>query len=885
MRTISICLIALILSSLACAACVGIARAGAFTEDFSTRTYCDVANTTAWWNTEAGRLELHPYGMQVLGGFPYDEAMLRGFEIEGDYAYLAIEDAGFEVLDIHDPAAFSSVATLTSVGTPRGIDVEGNLVYLASTDYLFVIDIADPRSPWVVGSVSGLTEGQGVTVSGEYAYFASGNAGVYTIDISDPAHPVDVAHLDTPGFATSVTLYGDYAYVADGLYGIIVCDVRDPLAPVIVNRIPIAGEMSQIRIVGNRAYVTASRPELRIYSLAQPAEPLLIGVCPLRGGAQGVDVDGGYAYVTVADNDTTGLYVIDVAVPTATSIVNHVVPPGFPIGVRIIGEYAYLNCFAEGLQVVRIADRVAPAVGEMHFLIPRVFEMRASGTTAYVLNVGYPSAGFTILSVADPEAPQIVGRVDLHDYPTCFRVDGDRAYVGGDDTFLVLDLRDQAVPIVLAEVPVNGYVTDLEVDGDYAYIAIATSPTSILRVFDISDPAAPVAVADMPLPSTPHGMARRGHNLYIPVFEDGQLRAGPRGGLHGGLRTGDRLPFTNLSVVDITNPLAPAIIEDLFIDRDWMETVRVDGDILYGSFWTFDNEAGYGIDLFDISDPHHLQPLGRYADADYYGDVCVAGGLAYFSVRDSRRVEVIDVSNPANPYRVATAVTPCGTGAIARVGDFIYCAGGWWDGITPIRVMDRGTDRDANVAQSLVLPASHETIRWVRLNADERPAVDYAFSADGGAHWQGIPANGAWQELLAAGTEPKWRASLRCVASIELPSVDRIVLSWSDEVPAEVAEAGSSGRLDLHPNAPNPFTTRTDLAFDLPRSTNVRLDVIEASGRLVATILDRDLAAGRHSVAWNGRGTSGRPLASGVYFCRLRALGDQVTRKIEIARN
>jgi len=63
----------------------------------------------------------------------------------------------------------------------------------------------------------------------------------------------------------------------------------------------------------------------------------------------------------------------------------------------------------------------------------------------------------------------------------------------------------------------------------------------------------------------------------------------------------------------------------------------------------------------------------------------------------------------------------------------------------------------------------------------------------------------------------------------------------------------------------------------------VRLEVFDLSGRRVAVPLDAPLAAGTHTVAWNGADAAGRRLANGVYLIRLDAGGRRDTRRIVLA--
>jgi len=86
----------------------------------------------------------------------------------------------------------------------------------------------------------------------------------------------------------------------------------------------------------------------------------------------------------------------------------------------------------------------------------------------------------------------------------------------------------------------------------------------------------------------------------------------------------------------------------------------------------------------------------------------------------------------------------------------------------------------------------------------------------------------------------------------------------------------------LEQNYPNPFNPATTLWFtvgasDAPGAGTVAtsLRIYDAAGRTVAALGEGKLAAGRYSVAWDGRGRGGQPAASGIYFARLQ-LGSKV---------
>jgi hypothetical protein len=88
----------------------------------------------------------------------------------------------------------------------------------------------------------------------------------------------------------------------------------------------------------------------------------------------------------------------------------------------------------------------------------------------------------------------------------------------------------------------------------------------------------------------------------------------------------------------------------------------------------------------------------------------------------------------------------------------------------------------------------------------------------------------------------------------------------------------------LRQNAPNPFGDGTAIAFDLPSPARTTLSVYTVSGRRVATLVDRELPAGRHAVVWDGRDAAGYEVAAGVYLYRIEAGARVDVRKMTVVR-
>lgn len=88
---------------------------------------------------------------------------------------------------------------------------------------------------------------------------------------------------------------------------------------------------------------------------------------------------------------------------------------------------------------------------------------------------------------------------------------------------------------------------------------------------------------------------------------------------------------------------------------------------------------------------------------------------------------------------------------------------------------------------------------------------------------------------------------------------------WVEDAPVQPTEVLPT-TVVLHGCYPNPFNPSTSIRFDLTSPVNVKLTVFDLLGRETAALLDGPVAAGSHSIEFDGSG-----LASGMYIVRLEA--------------
>ncbi|UCH83176.1 MAG: T9SS type A sorting domain-containing protein [Candidatus Latescibacterota bacterium] len=75
------------------------------------------------------------------------------------------------------------------------------------------------------------------------------------------------------------------------------------------------------------------------------------------------------------------------------------------------------------------------------------------------------------------------------------------------------------------------------------------------------------------------------------------------------------------------------------------------------------------------------------------------------------------------------------------------------------------------------------------------------------------------------------------------------------------------------------YTLTTSIGFTLEKQDHVSLRIYDISGRMIRTVVDGPMGPGSNTKEWDGRNGNGEPVASGIYFYRLTAGKQTLTRK------
>jgi hypothetical protein len=112
------------------------------------------------------------------------------------------------------------------------------------------------------------------------------------------------------------------------------------------------------------------------------------------------------------------------------------------------------------------------------------------------------------------------------------------------------------------------------------------------------------------------------------------------------------------------------------------------------------------------------------------------------------------------------------------------------------------------------------------------------------------------------------------VTSTVAPLVIDAVVTAIESNPVVPVEFG------LEQNYPNPFNPSTQILFSMPQAGKVSLTIYNLLGQKIMTLVDGTLAAGTHTVSWNGRDARGVQLPSGVYFYSLKTSNFTATKRM-----
>ena len=113
---------------------------------------------------------------------------------------------------------------------------------------------------------------------------------------------------------------------------------------------------------------------------------------------------------------------------------------------------------------------------------------------------------------------------------------------------------------------------------------------------------------------------------------------------------------------------------------------------------------------------------------------------------------------------------------------------------------------------------------------------------------------------------------------------ERVVFIIGKYAALAVDEAIIPDEYSLSQNYPNPFNPTTRIQYSLPKTGLVQINIYTLMGQKIATLVNRNMEAGRHNITWNGMDDLGNPAGAGLYLYQLQTKDFVKTRKMVLLK-
>ena len=449
-----------------------------------------------------------------------------------------------------------------------------------------------------------------------------------------PYRPHWITQFHPGGTPHEVVIEGRTAFVAAGGAGLLLIDVGHSGAPTVLSTCDTPGEAWDVDVDGDYAYVADGSAGLTVVDVSDLGAPFVAGSLATPGEARGVEVTGDLLCLAA----TSHFHTICVADPT--SPFNYGGPwsvPGEALDVALRGDLCAVACGSGGIMLADVTHPSGVSALAYHDSPGTARRVAFSGSQLFLAD---GEAGVSVLDTSDPASPALLGSVAVGEAMDV-TVAGPWVYTAVDGFGIVtIDAADPTTLEVSARFLLGGGASGLALDADRLY---AASSLRGLDFFEVAELQLPEFSGESSDTLTSYDMVLDGHYAYTAILGPSD---DPR----------------DLCVYDIADPASPVLIAT-YSDMQSRSGLCLWGDkLLMG--------ADYGIDVFDISDPHQPQREQHWQLGGTALEIEIAGDDAYVSLGDT--LLVVDIEDLSNPQVIASIPANYVIRDLEVEGDHLY---------------------------------------------------------------------------------------------------------------------------------------------------------------------------------------------------------------------
>ncbi|MFX1283053.1 MAG: LVIVD repeat-containing protein [Promethearchaeota archaeon] len=237
-------------------------------------------------------------------------------------------------------------------------------------------------------------------------------------------------------------------------------------------------------VEGNYAYVADDNQVggIQVIDISDPKNPSLAGCYNANETAyNGIDVAGDYAYVAT---DLLGILVLNITDPSTPEYITNVAVPGEPQKVIAMGTELFIASKADptgqgnGSHIVDISIPTTPQLTDSY------------STSGNAMDVCVPASYFILNADTLDGLIRSWGSANNSAMGAAYGLDfkGDHAFVSGENGFYIININNQYQFSVVGKYLTTDTATHVSVYGDYAYVTLGYSGLEVINIRDLKNP-------------------------------------------------------------------------------------------------------------------------------------------------------------------------------------------------------------------------------------------------------------------------------------------------------------------------------------------------------------------------------------------------------------
>lgn len=533
------------------------------------------------------------------------------------------------------------------------VAVLGNIVVIAQTSSVQILNITDPTSPQLISTYSPINANiNNIAAVNSTVFFVDRALGLNIMNISNLSTPRLIGSYSGVNTFTGIVVSEPTVFIVDAFTGLKIFDVSNLALPRLISTCPVmsGGYALDIMVFNRTAYIAGGSAGVQIIDVSNMASPKQIGAYTISTGSVEWLALSGAKLFAVGSN--LGLLIIDVSYPTKPVLLSSIYSFGLNSsqGVTAIGNIVFVGTQFPGLQVIDVSNMLQPRL--LGISIGYAYR------TVYYNGLAFLNRDLRGLQIINFSQGDLMGAPSLHELGDTLSISveaHDFTQTLNTDTFIIT--VDQPPVIIQNSLSVQsvfpGDTLALQIKSDLLF----TNPGNTFLQLSLSRTKTASAPSWIQLLSTPIQLS----SSFVGIGQASDVLVSDE--------TAFVLIYGNgLQIMDLSNPNNPNLLSSYHMAGALQAALS--GKTIFIA------NINVGLSILNIGNWSKPQLLSTYTSSVTSSyDVAVSGGAA-FVVDFVNGLQIINISNLVNPtfisaYPIAASER---ANALEIVGNYVFLA-------------------------------------------------------------------------------------------------------------------------------------------------------------------------------------------------------------------